>query len=482
MDMLRVRGKEIVDEAGDRVKLSGSCVGGWMNMENFINGYPGSESGLREAFADAIGPSKAEFFFERLLDKMLGEADIRFMRECGATVVRLPLNYRHFEDDRTPFKYEESGFKRLDAMLDLCERAGLYVILDLHSIQGCQNSDWHCDNDSRHAFLWAHPHFQDRFVALWEELARRYRGRSVVAGYDVMNEPLCNAIRGRFTGVDRYERNWERINGLSRRVVEAIRKIDQDHIIFLEGDYFANLFEGFEPPFAPNLAYSSHNYTPSGFGPGSYPGTIGGETWDIERQREVFFGHEGTRFAQKYGVPLWVGEFGSVFNGPAEERAARLRALDDQIGLFEEFGAHWTTWTYKDVGVMGWVTLDPRSDYMQLVGKSLETKRLLDTDQWMGWLPETPAKAKVRELARIVENTICDPDIEADSDYAYLKQAALSGYVGGLMQSSFAKLFKGMSEQRLDELCDSFAFENCVVNRELVDIVRKHSIAGKEAQ
>jgi hypothetical protein len=172
---------------------------------------------------------------------------------------------------------------------------------------------------------------------------------------------------------------------------------------------------------------------------------------------------------------LWVGEFGSVFNGPAEEKADRLRALDDQIGLFEEFGAHWTTWTYKDVGVMGWVTLDPRSDYMQLVGKSLETKRLLDTDQWMGWLPETPAKAKVRELARIVEDTIGDPDIESDADYAYLKQAALSGYVGSLMQSSFAKLFKGMSEQRLDELCDSFAFENCVVNQELVAIVRKHS-------
>lgn len=27
--------------------------------------------------------------------------------------------------------------------------------------------------------------------------------------------------------------------------------------------------------------------------------------------------------------------------------------MDDQISMFEEFGAHWTTWTYKDVGVMG---------------------------------------------------------------------------------------------------------------------------------
>jgi Endoglucanase len=473
MDMLQVRGADIVDAKGERFSLRGTCVGGWMNMENFINGYPGSESGLRESLADTLGASKAELFLGRMLDKMLGEADLRFMKDCGATVVRLPVNYRHFEDDARPFEYKASGFARLDAMLDACERSGLYAILDLHAIQGWQNSDWHCDNDSRHSLLWEHPHFQDRFVALWEEFARRYLGRAVIAGYDVMNEPLCNATRGRFEDLDRYARNWKRINGLYRRVVEAIRKIDPEHVIFLEGDYFASLFDGFEAPFAPNLAYSSHNYTASGFGPGAYPGTIGGSRWDLERQREAFLGHEGAKFAKRHGVPLWVGEFGSVYNGPEAERADRLRALDDQIGIFNEQGAHWTTWTYKDVGVMGWVTLDPRSDYMQIVAKSLEAKRLLDTDQWMGWLPDTPAKGKIRELATIVEGAIGDTEIDSNADYHYLKQAALSGYVGTLMQRSYAKLFAGMSEDRLEEVCDSFAFENCVVNRGLVEVIRR---------
>jgi endoglucanase len=475
MDMLGVKGDKILDGKGREIQLRGSCVGGWMNMENFINGYPGSESGLREALSEAIGAGKAEFFLGRMLDKLLGEGDLRFMRECGASVVRLPLNYRHFEDDSEPFKYKESGFKRLDDMLDLCERSGLYAILDLHSVQGCQNSDWHCDNDSRHSLLWEHPHFQDRFVALWEELARRYKGRGVVAGYDVMNEPLCNAIRGRFTNLGKYGRNWERINGLNRRVVQAIRKIDEGHIIFLEGDYYAALFEGFEPPFTANLAYSSHNYNAAGFGPGAYPGPIGGREWNADTQREAFLASEGTRFAQKNKVPLWIGEFGSVFNGPAGEKGDRLRALDDQLGVFERYGAHWTTWTYKDVGVMGWVTLDPDSDYMRLVAKSLEAKRLLDTDQWMGWLPDTPAKNAVRDLAKLVEAAIGDGEIESDANYTYLKQAALSGYVGSLMQGSFAKLFKGMSEERLDELTDAFAFENCVVNQGLVDVVKKRS-------
>jgi hypothetical protein len=478
MDMLGITGGRIVDGSGRELRLHGACVGGWMNMENFINGYPGSESGMRAALAEAIGQGKADFFLGRMLDHLLCEADIQFMRECGATVVRLPFGYRRFEDDARPFEYLESGFARLDQAIGWCERHGLYAILDLHAIQGCQNSDWHCDNESRHALLWEHPHFQDRFVALWRELARRYRGRGAVAGYDLMNEPLCNAPRGRFAPVDRYKRDWPRINRLYRRVVEAIREIDGDHIIFLEGDYYASLFEGLEPPFVPKLAYSSHNYTPCGFGPGAYPGKMDGARWDAEAQEKAFRSHEGTRYASEHGVPLWVGEFGSVFDGPAGEAPDRLRALDDQISAFERFGAHWTTWTYKDVGVMGWVTLNPESDYMRLVAGELESKRLLDTDQWMSWLPDTEAKQGVRKLAELVASTIGDGDIDEKANYTYLKQAALSGYVGGLMEPSYAKLFKGMSEARLDEVASSFALENCVVNEGLVATLMKHMKAG----
>ncbi|HEX2945948.1 MAG TPA: glycoside hydrolase family 5 protein [Clostridia bacterium] len=474
MDMLQIRNGRISDAGGKPVQLRGTCVGGWMNMENFINGYPGSEVGVRAAVAEILGSGKAEFFFDRMLDNMLGEEDIRFLKECGSTVVRLPLNYRHFEDDKKPFAYKESGFQRLNKVLGWCEKYGLYAILDLHAVQGWQNTDWHCDNDSAHTLFWEHPHFIDRFVALWEEFARRYKDNRAVAGYDVMNEPLCNAPRGRFTDVDRYGRNWDRINTVFHSVVDAIRRIDPQHIIFLEGDYFASLFDGFEAPFTDNLAYSSHNYTASGFGPGAYPGVIGGTMWDRDKQLNVFLSHEGTKFTQKYNVPLWVGEFGSVYNGAASEKEDRLSALDEQIGIFETYGAHWTTWTYKDVGVMGWTMLDPESDYMQLVKHELEAKRLLDTDQWMGWLPETPAKDMIRSLADYARKTIGDTEIEPGPAYDYLKQRALSGFVGSLMQPAYAKLFKGMSEERLDRVMDSFALKNCIKNNGLLDVVKKY--------
>lgn len=470
MDLLQVRQGKIVDGGGNPVRLRGTCVGGWMNMENFINGYPGSESGIREAVARVLGASKADLFFGRMLDYMLGEADIRFIRECGANAVRLPLNYRHFEEDRRPFQYREAGFRRLDRMLDLCETYGVYAILDLHAVPGWQNTDWHCDNDSGHALFWEHPHFQDRYVALWETIAARYRGRAVVAGYDIMNEPLCNSWRVHIP-MNRYVRNWERINAVYRRTTEAIRKVDPRHILFLEGDYFASLFDGLEAPFAENLAYSSHNYTQAGFGPGPYPGVIRGNEWNREEQEKAFLSHEGSRFARRHGVPLWVGEFGAVYNGPAREVPDRLRALSDQIGVFERNGVHWTTWTYKDVGVMGWAMLDPQSDYMQIIRPVLEAKAQLDTDQWMSWLPETPAKETVRALERCVRETIGDADVAPADNYRCLKQAALCDYAGSLMQPAYAKRFQGMSEDRLEQVMASFALENCRINRGLVDVV-----------
>ncbi len=470
MNILQVKSDQIVDAQGHPVRLRGTCVGGWMNMEHFINGYPGDEHGLRAAMAQVLGPDKARFFFDRLLDYFFAEEDVAFIKSCGANVVRLALNYRHFERDDAPFEYLESGFERLDRAVGWCARHGVYVILDLHAVQGWQNTDWHSDNSSRHAFFWQHKQFQDRFIALWEEFARRYKGNPTIAGYNVMNEPVTNAPNGRFS--DAYTPDWDAINRVYRRVVGAIRAIDPDHIIFLEGDLFSSRFAGFDAPFAENLVYSSHNYNVAGTGRGRYPGEIAGEHWDRQKQVQVFMNQEGTQFAQKHNVPLWVGEFGAGFDGPPEEVPDRLRALDDQIDVFEEYGAHWTTWTYKDIGTMGWVTVAPDSEYMQVIAPILEAKRVLGVDFWMS--SDAPALRMVHDLARYVEQVIGDPEIDTRANPRYLAQAALCGYVASLMQPTYARRFKGLSEADLDRVLQSFAFKNCRPRQGLVDIIRKH--------
>ena len=112
MDLLRTRSGEIVDSSGKTVRLEGTFLGGWMNMENWMNGYPGTEHELRETFARELGAERADFIFDRWLHHFFTEADVLFMRESGATAVRIPLNYRHFESDAAPFEYLETACSR----------------------------------------------------------------------------------------------------------------------------------------------------------------------------------------------------------------------------------------------------------------------------------------------------------------------------------------------------------------------------------
>ena len=485
MSFLRVKGREIVDSQGNRIRLRGTCPGGWMNMEDFINGHPGAEHTLRAQMAAALGASKAQFFFDRMLDYFFNEDDVLFLRNAGINVVRFPLNYRHFEDDMSPFKYKESGFARLDKVLDLCEKHNLYVILDLHSAQGWQNVHWHSDNASRISLLWRDASYQKRYIALWKEFAQRYANRSVIAGYDVLNEPCTNNEMGDYPWnvPPNFKPDWNIMNTVYRRVVTEIRKADTRHIIFLEGDSYASIFFGLDKPFDDNLAYSSHNYTVPGFGPGQYPGVIhprnalgsGSEPWDLKKQEQLFLNAEGTRFTQQNNVPLWVGEFGSVFNGPADEAGDRLRALDDQLSIFEANGAHWTTWNYKDIGVMGMLTLNPESPYMVRIKDLLQKKRALGTDDWMRWLPPTPVKQSTAQLAEQIRQVVDDPKINPVLNAKSMSQTLLCFYAGTLMQPIYADLFKGLSETELDNILSSFSAKQCIPNEGLVHVLSKYT-------
>lgn len=477
---LLVKDDKIVNSKGDPIKLRGVCLGGWLNMENFINGYPGSEHGLRKTMAQTLGQDKSRFFFDRLLDYFITEADIRFIKSQGVNVVRIPFNYRHFESDSEPFSYLEAGFTRLDSILGWCAKSDIYAILDMHAAPGWQNPDWHSDNANRNTLLWEHPHFQTRLIRLWEMIAERYRDDPTVAGYDVINEPVIAAPRGIFCE-NYYHPEWIVINQLYHRLVEAIRAKDPDHIIFLEGDFFSSRFDGLDEPFASNLAYSGHIYTPGCFGPGTYPGKLHNEWWDKARQLKSFDEHEGTIYTRINKVPFWVGECGMVYDGIKQELPDRVRAFDDQLSIFNNAGTHWTTWEYKDVGIMGWVSLNPNCEYLNRIAQMLNTKRLLDTDFWLEWSALTPAKRMAADLARVITDSINDPNVRLSEIETYFRQSSLANFTGELLQVNYAKCFLGLSEVEIDRVLQSFKLENCSIHQDLIGVIRKNLPAAPKS-
>ncbi|GMA96335.1 hypothetical protein GCM10025881_31590 [Pseudolysinimonas kribbensis] len=256
--LLQVDGTHLVDGSGRSVRLLGFGLGGWMNMENFITGYPGTETAHRQALRREMGDEAYDAFFAEFLDVFFTDDDARYVASLGLNCVRIAVNYRHFESDDAPGVFLESGFALLDRAIRTCARHGLYTVIDLHATPGGHNQRWHSDNPTHLAGFWTQASFQDRVVVLWEELARRYRDEPWVAGYNLLNEP--GDATGRFLGP------------FYRRLSAAIRAIDPHHVLFLDGNRHGTEFDAFDEP-APNTVYTLHDYALSGFADsGEYPG------------------------------------------------------------------------------------------------------------------------------------------------------------------------------------------------------------------
>src|SRR5919206_395388 len=132
-DVLRVQGAAIVDGSGSAVRLKGTNIGGWLNMENFITGYAANESMMRAAMRNVLGDDAYELFFERLLSAFYADADAAFLAGLGLNCVRIPVNYRHLESDARPFEIIEAGFRHLDRAIAAGQAHGVYSIVDLHA-------------------------------------------------------------------------------------------------------------------------------------------------------------------------------------------------------------------------------------------------------------------------------------------------------------------------------------------------------------
>jgi endoglucanase len=450
---LRTSGAGIVTADGEQVVLQGVGIGGWLNMENFITGYPATESSHRRALRRALGERRAALLLDSLLDSFFGPPDAEFIASVGMNCVRIPVNYRHWEDDARPGQIKQEGFTLLDRAVDACAAAGLYTVIDLHAVPGAQNHGWHSDNPFHEPLFWQHPHFQDRAVALWEAIASRYAGRPEVAGYNVLNEPA--------------DESGTALADFYRRAVAAIRAVDGRHMVFLDGNRYAREFRGFGEPFE-NAVYAVHQYPPPGAADGGpYPGQTAGRHFDADAIAAEFASM--TAYMREHALPVWVGEFGPVYGAGAERDAQRRRLLADQIALYTAAGAGWSLWTYKDIGVQGLVVTDPGSPWMRRTQAVRAKKARLAADHW-GTTTDGVRDVLDPLMARF-EREFGGFDPYAFGARRFVEQLVLNICFSEPLADEFAACFAGASDGELVALGESFAFGNCLVSQDLCGAV-----------
>jgi Endoglucanase len=453
---LSVDGDRLRDGAGRDVVLAGVGLGGWMNMENFITGYPATESQQRQALRRALGDEGYERFFTRFLHDFFDEADARHLAALGVNCVRVPFNYRHFEDDALPFVLKPEGFALLDRVVGLCSDQGIYTILDLHAVPGSQNQNWHSDNPTHRALFWEHPHFQDRVVHLWEVLADHYRDNPWVAGYNPVNEPA--------------DPSGEVIGPFYKRLESAIRAIDARHVLFLDGNRYSTDFSMFDVVF-PNSVFTAHDYALPGIAPeGVYPGETRGEHFDRDVLEQTFL--RRTEFMRRTGTPIWIGEFGPIYTGEADRDSQRYQMLRDQLDIYRSHGASWSLWTYKDIGLQGLVHVRPDSSYLKILDPVLEKKTRLGVDAWGS------SDRHVRQVLDPID-ALFEVEFPDFQPYPWGRRAWVNLLVRHIlfaepMVDNFERCFDGLSPEEAEAMAGSFAFDQCVSRQQLADLLRGH--------
>lgn len=458
---IRVAGAHLVDEHDRVVRLTGVGLGGWMNMENFITGYPGNEENIRRVMLDRMGAAAYDAFFEQFYRDFFDEPDAAYLASLGMNSVRIPLNYRHFEDDARPFQLKEEGFARLDRVVRLLARHGIYSILDLHALPGRQNQHWHSDNPTHIAEFWNHPHFQDRVVHLWEALADRYKDRSEVAGYNPINEPS--------------DPTGEVLPGFYDRLEAAIRAIDPRHTLFLDGNKYSTDFSFLDGRAAPlpNTVYTAHDYALPGITSATeYPGVTRGEYFDRSVVEQTFL--RRTEYMRRTGTPIWIGEFGPVYSTDRSQDAWRQALLRDQLEIYREHGASWALWTYKDIGLQGLRTADPDSAYMRLTAEDRATKSRLGIDSWGG------SDAGVRGILDPID-AVFDAEFPDFAPWPWGRQPHIAVLVRHILLAEplaerFGDRFRGLSPAQAASLAGDFRFDRTLERTGLTSLLREHLV------
>ena len=466
---LRVSGSQITDSEGAPITLYGIGLAGWLNMENWITGFPGYEEGMRESVGHVLGPELRDFFVERFLEHFFTGEDAAYLASLGFNMVRLPFSYKYLEDDDAPFDIKETGFRYLDRAIQQCAENGIRTVLDLHTVPGWQHQDWHCDNPTHTSQFWRHRTFQDRVVNLWQAIAARYRDNPWVAGYNPINEPA--------------DASGQQVGPYYERLVATIRQIDQNHILFIDGNRYSLDFHFLGDPWL-NTVYCPHDYPAPSYTPGShYPGhqrmlhlrdvagieqrpPVWDVYWDKDEVEQSFLGR--ITYMRETGTPILVGEFNAVFPDSEQQR---LNLLADQLDNFRKYQAGWTYWSYKDVGVAAPLTLAPDSPYMQRIRPMLDKKARMAADWWGG------RRDRVSHVLQPVYRVLAEECPDWDPypwGYEFtVSRLMLSILFSEALLPQFGELFRGMDEESIDDMMRSFRLENCRPQQPLVDLLRQ---------
>ncbi len=309
---------------GDIVSLRGFSLGGWLIMEawmtpmNSTTNLPDNYSAL-QTLDSRFGVVTQQLLISTYQQAWIETNDLDNIKAMGMNVVRVPVWWADFEAlDGT---WRTDAFDRLDWLVTNAWQRGIYTIIDMHGVPGGQSTDQSTGQINQNQY-WSNTNDQNSTTIIWQTIAAHYNNNPAVAGYDLINEPQ---------GAPDSNSVWSAYDGL----YQAIRAVDPDHIIFMEGTW-GNWDWSMLPDPAmfgwQNVAYEMHEYqwTSSTNATAIMAG--------VDNQVSDFKNH------QSWNVPAFIGEF-NEFSAGSDPTIPWKYAVQQ----FNSNNMNWTVWTYKTI-------------------------------------------------------------------------------------------------------------------------------------
>lgn len=308
--LLKVNGQKIVNTSGSEVYLKGIGLGGWMLQEGYMlhtGSFASAQWQIKAKITDLIGAEKTAIFYDTWLKNHVTKADIDSLKSWGFNSVRLPFHFNLFATNTNPPQFLTKGFEMTDSLLAWCEANQIYLILDMHAAPGGQSDEPISDYNSAFPSLWQSEQNKTLTVAIWRKIAEHYKDKQWIGGYDLLNEPKW----------DLGSTN-QPLRDLYIRITDTIRAVDTNHIIYIEGNWFATDFNGLAPAWDANMVYSFHKY------------------WNTNNQGSIQYLLD---LRSNTNRPLWLGETGENSN----------QWLTDMAELMKTHNIGWAVWPHKKI-------------------------------------------------------------------------------------------------------------------------------------
>jgi len=312
---------KIVNGSGQEVLLKGLGLGGWLLQEGYMlqtSGFANAQWEIKAKILDLVGEANTEQFYETYRNNFVRKIDIEMIKSWGFNSVRLPFHYNLFATNNNPPVFLNKGFEIVDSLLQWCKTNQIYLILDMHAAPGGQSDEPISDYNSANPSLWQSEQNKNLTVQIWRKIAERYKDEEWIGGYDLLNEPKWNLPP-----------NNQPLRNLYIRLTDTIRAVDNNHLIFIEGNWFATDFSGLTPAWDDNMAYSFHKY------------------WNQNNQSSIQYLIDLRNSTNR---PLWLGETGENSN----------KWFTDCVKLMKSNNIGWAWWPLKKISSIS----GPLSSYL----------------------------------------------------------------------------------------------------------------------